>query len=464
MEIKLYDTLRGQKVTFEPLNPYDIKMWVCGPTVYDRLHLGNARVPVVFDVLYRLLCLFHPAEHVTYASNITDIDDKIIQRAAQRGIGIRDLTRETTRQYGDDMAALGVLKPYLTPRATDHVSDMISMIVDLIQKGHAYDTMGHVLFHVPSDPNHGRLSRHALDDLLPGHRVALDPAVYKKHPADFVLWKPSPSGSGLPSWPSPWGGGRPGWHIECSAMIAHHLGSTIDIHGGGSDLIFPHHENECSQSECHTGQPLARHWIHAGMVLHDGKKMAKSEGNFVTVRDAMERVPPEAVRLVLLSTHYRQPLDFTWSRLLEAKATLDRFYRAVEGLADVEIAPDPPPPAMLVQKLCDDLNTPEALGLLHMITHHALKAVNNRPNEKERVKRNLLGAGTILGLLTQTPEQWFRGSPDPTGDAMVGRLIDERNAYRAARDWREADRVRDELAAMGVVLEDKAGKTTWRRA
>lgn len=455
MELLLHNSLTRQKEVFTPADPARVTLYVCGPTVYDRAHLGNARPAVIFDVLFRLLSAQYP--QVIYARNITDVDDKINAAAAARGVPIGTITAETERYYLADMDALSVLRPPLQPRVTDHIPEIIAIIGKLLAAGHAYAAEGHVLFDVPSMANYGRLSGHSRDELIAGARV--DVAPYKRDPADFVLWKPSTPD--LPGWDSPWGRGRPGWHIECSAMIEAHLGETIDIHGGGADLIFPHHENEIAQSTCaHAGAPLARYWMHNGMLRVEGEKMSKSLGNFFTVRDLLDRAPGEAVRLLLLSAHYRQPLDWTEKGLQEAIGALDRFYLALRRVADIEATPEAP--ASVRAALSDDLNTPLALTALHALVTDLNKTEDWA--EQRALKGQILGAGALLGLLGQDPEAWLqRGGADDLSAEAIDAKLAARLAARKAKDFAEADRIRDELIAAGILLEDGPGGTVWRR-
>jgi cysteinyl-tRNA synthetase len=460
MKLHLYNTLNRRKEEFRPINPDRIRMYVCGPTVYDFAHIGNARPVVVFDTLYRLLRHSYGADHVTYVRNITDVEDKIIAAAAERGEPISELTRRTTEAYHADMAALAALPPDHEPRATDYIGEMIAMIGVLIERSHAYVAEGHVLFDVPSMADYGELARRSLDDMIAGARVEVAP--YKKHAADFVLWKPSDASQ--PGWDSPWGRGRPGWHIECSAMSEAKLGETFDIHGGGIDLIFPHHENEIAQSRCaHGGAPLARVWMHNGFVQVNGEKMSKSLGNFFTVRQLLEGGERgEAIRLALLSAHYRQPLDFTREGLREAAAQLDRFYVALGRVEEVAATPANPP-AELLAALADDLNTPLALSHLHEAATRLNKATD--PAAQAAVKGALLAGGALLGLLQQSPSAWLKGADQGELDAAAieGRIA-ERLAARKARDFASADGIRDELTARGIILEDGPKGTTWRRA
>ena len=453
--LQVYNTLAREKQRFEPLDPDHVRIYVCGPTVYDLAHIGNARPVIVFDVLVRLLRRIYPA--VTYARNITDVDDKINAAFQQTGEAIESITTRTTAAYHDDMAAVNALPPDIEPRATQHIPQMIAMIETLIARDYAYEADGHVLFNVPKMADYGQLSRHDREELVAGARV--DVAPYKRDPADFVLWKPSVAK--LPGWDSPWGRGRPGWHIECSAMGEAHLGTTFDMHGGGQDLIFPHHENEIAQSRCaHDGAPLAQYWMHNGYVIVEGEKMSKSLGNFTTVRDLLAEAPGEAIRLTMLMTHYRQPLDWTSAGLGQARDTLNRLYGALRNLADVD-AGSREPSDDLVAALADDLNTPQAIVALHGVAGDANKASD--PAEKARLKGALLGGGDLLGILQQSPEEWFRGGAQADDVAEIDGLIVQRETARKTKDFAEADRIRDELLDRGIVLEDGAGGTTWRR-
>jgi cysteinyl-tRNA synthetase len=435
--LRFYNTLTRREEDFVPLDPQRVRLYVCGPTVYDYAHVGNARPAVVFDVLYRLLRHRYGAEHVVYARNITDVDDKIMAASQQSGEPIDRVTARTTAAYHDDMGALGVLLPTVEPRATQHIGEMIELIGRLIAKGHAYAADGQVLFNVPSMADYGQLSRLDRDELVAGARV--DVAPYKRDPADFTLWKPSTPEQ--PGWDSPWGRGRPGWHIECSAMSWKHLGEVFDIHGGGLDLIFPHHENEIAQSRCAHGTPtMAQLWMHNGYVVVGGEKMSKSLGNFLTVRQLLEEgYPGEAIRLALLSAHYRQPLDVTREKLTEAKAQLDRFYLAVRSLPRQAGEPDP----AVLAALAADLNTPEAMALLH----EQASALNRAsPGERPALAARLLASAALLGLLEQEPERWFQGG----GDGAIDALVEARWQARKSRNFKEADRIRDELAAQGI--------------
>lgn len=457
MALVLHNTLTRVKETFEPIDPQHVRMYVCGPTVYDFAHIGNARPVVVFDVLNRLLKRRYP--RVTYVRNITDVDDKINAAARESGRTIREITEGTAKAFQEDMAALGALEPDVEPRATEHIAQMVAMIGKLIESGHAYAAEGHVLFNVPSMPDYGGLSRRNRDDMVAGARVEVAP--YKRDPADFILWKPSDAET--PGWDSPWGRGRPGWHIECSAMSEAYLGETFDIHGGGADLIFPHHENEVAQSVCaHGGKPFVRYWVHNGWVMVEGEKMSKSLGNFFTVRDLLGEHPGEAIRLTLLSAHYRQPLDFTKDLLAQSKQALDRFYLALRDQPEADV--DPKLLAPVEAALDDDLNTPAAIAALHDLTTRLNKA---RDHEKPGLAASLRAAGDLLGLLGDEPERWLRGegaaaggpSPDEIEDLIV-----RRREARKAKDFAEADRIRDSLIAQGILLEDSPQGTTWRRA
>jgi cysteinyl-tRNA synthetase len=453
----LYNTLTRGKEVFEPLNPGHVGMYVCGPTVYDRAHIGNARPVIVFDVLYRLLRTMYPS--VRYVRNITDVDDKINQRAKDSGEPISAITERTTRMFHEDIAALNCLAPDVEPRATAHITHMIAMIERLIAKGHAYEAEGHVLFQVSSMADYGALSRRSQDEMIAGARVEVAP--YKKEAGDFVLWKPS--SDDLPGWPSPWGRGRPGWHIECSAMSLEHLGQTFDIHGGGQDLVFPHHENEIAQSRCANGAPFARYWLHNGWLMVEGEKMSKSLGNFFTVRDLLDQVPGEAIRLAMLSTHYHQPFDWTNDGIKQAKATLDRLYTALRAVAQVDANGYDQPPTAILAALKDDINTPLAISHLHELAGALNKATGLE--DKARRKGELLASAHLLGLLYQDPESWFKGTaaggPD---DGEIEALIQARAEARKAKNFAESDRIRALLLDQGVVLEDGPAGTSWKRA
>ncbi|HET6182339.1 MAG TPA: cysteine--tRNA ligase [Acetobacteraceae bacterium] len=446
-QLVLHNTLTRRREAFAPLDPGHVRMYVCGPTVYDLAHIGNARPVVVFDVLARLLRRLYP--RLTYVRNVTDVDDKINARARETGETIGAITARTLADYHADMAALGALPPDVEPRATAHIPEMIDVIERLIASGHAYVAEGHVLFSVPSYPDYGHFSGRSPDELLAGARI--DPAPYKQNPGDFVLWKPSTAD--LPGWESPWGRGRPGWHIECSAMAWRYLGETFDIHGGGADLIFPHHENECAQSLCaFPGSHFARYWLHNGMLVVNSEKMSKSLGNFFTIREVLAKAPAEAIRLLLLRTHYRSPLDFNDAALAEARREMDRFYRALErhpraGTGEL--------PEAVAEALCDDLNTPRALAALHELADRAL--AGDAP-----AAGGMRAAGMVLGILQADPAAWFHGGEADA--AAIEAAIAARQAARKARDFARADAIRAELSAQGIVLEDNPGGTSWRRA
>jgi cysteinyl-tRNA synthetase len=448
MMIRLFDTQSRSKQPLQPINPQRITLYVCGPTVYGRAHIGNFRPAVVFDMLQRLIRHLHGPDKLVYARNITDIDDKIIDKARAEGVAIDVITQRYEALYLEDAATLGVERPDLHPHATSSIPAMIAMIQRLEALGHAYAAQGHVLFDVASHGGYGSLSRRSLDEMIAGARVEVAP--YKRNPADFVLWKPSANGQ--PGWASPWGRGRPGWHIECSAMIAESLGETIDIHGGGIDLTFPHHENECAQSSCaHGGAPLARIWMHNGFLNFGGaEKMSKSLGNVQSVGDLTEAGwSGDELRLALLSAQYRQPLTWDDALLAQCRARLNRWLRR---LGDVPRGPRPPPPAAVVEALADDLNTPAALAAVAQI---------------DEDRDALLGALAFLGLPSLAAER-SRSAHDARsagdGDSAIAQLVAARTAARAARNWAESDRIRDALAAQGIVLEDGPGGTAWRRA
>ena len=447
MALTLYNTLSRTKEEFVPADEKRVTMYVCGPTVYSRAHIGNARPPVVFDVLFRLLRRQYGEESVVYARNITDVDDKINAASQAQNVPIKTITDKFEALYLEDMAALGVIRPTMDPHATTHIPQMIEMIQRLIAGGFAYEAEGHVLFNVPNYPEYGKLSNRNRDDMIAGARVEVAP--YKRDPADFVLWKPSTDD--LPGWESPWGRGRPGWHIECSAMINEHLGASIDIHGGGQDLIFPHHENEIAQSVCANGQRLARYWLHNGFLSIDSEKMSKSIGNILLVSEILESgVPGEVVRFALLSAHYRQPLDWNDALIDQSRRTLDRLYGLLRG-QDVEPAAEAP--ASVVEALEDDLNTPLALAALAKLAD-------------ARDLAGLKAGAALLGLLQQDAEQWFTGAREGAAidAAAIEALIAERQAAKKARDFATADRIRDELKAAGVALEDGPQGTTWKWA
>ncbi len=461
MTLHLHNTYTRQKEAFKPIDAANVRMYVCGPTVYDDIHIGNARPLVVFDVLSRVLRDAYGDANVTYVRNITDVDDKIIERAAENGEDIDALTTRTTENFHAAAAAVGCATPDVEPRATDHIPQMIALMETLIASEHAYAAEGHVLFHVPAMPDYGQLSGRNRDEMVAGARVEVAP--YKRDPADFVLWKPSSAEQ--PGWESPWGRGRPGWHLECSAMSEEHLGRSFDIHGGGVDLVFPHHENEIAQSRCaHPDESFARYWMHNGYLMSEGEKMSKSLGNFYTVTDLLDEFPGEALRLALLKSHYRQPLDFTKDGVREARQELNRFYRALAlrdaALSEAGLSEGDHPyavPSAVSDAVYDDLNTPLAIAGLHAEADAAFAAES--PEEVLAATGSLKAAGRLLGLLQADPDVWFQGD----GDAAIDALIAERIAARADKDFARADEIRDELTAKGIVLEDGAGGTTWRR-
>jgi cysteinyl-tRNA synthetase len=454
MELRLYDTLTREKRTFTPFDPARVRMYVCGPTVYDFAHIGNARPVIVFDVLFRLLRHVYGEKHVIYVRNITDVDDKINARAAERGISIREVTEETYRNFKEDVAALGCLPPTVEPRATEHIEEMKALIERLVRSGHAYVAEDHVLFQVASMKDYGRLSNRSLDEMIAGARVEVAP--FKKNPMDFVLWKPS--GPGEPAWPSPSGikkPGRPGWHIECSAMSWKHLGETFDIHGGGIDLVFPHHENEIAQSRCAFHTPvMANFWMHNGFLQIEGEKMSKSLGNFVTIHELLKDWPGEVVRFTMLQTHYRQPMNWTLAGLREAQKNLEHWYGLTGDSTPGYLCAD------TVDALLDDLNTPKAFAALHELRAEAAKGA-------KAAAASLKASAQLVGLLQLSQAQWiaFRPQSAPVDETKVVSLIEARDTARKTKNFKEADRIRDELKAMGIELEDtKDGKTKWKVA
>ena len=460
MELRLYDTLTKEKRPFVPLDPDNVRMYVCGPTVYDFAHIGNARPVIVFDVLFRLLRHLYGENHVTYVRNITDVDDKINDRAARDFPGlplneaIRKVTEKTATQFHADVAALGALPPTFEPRATDFVlpradgkTDMVTLIKQLIARGHAYEAGGEVLFDTASMPDYGALSGRKLDEQRPGARVAVD--AHKKSPLDFVLWKQSSGDE--PGWESPWGRGRPGWHIECSAMSAAYLGEVFDIHGGGIDLIFPHHENEIAQSRCAHGTPaMANVWMHNEFVHVEGDKMSKSTGNFVTIRELLADWPGEVLRLNMLKTHYRSPIGWTLKGLEESAKTLDDWYWVASDVKSER------PSGAVIEALSDDLNTPQMIASLHSLR-------NSAASGNERDRQEFAASLRILGFLSESAAEWKGRKQQASGvDAkQIDGLISDRTAARARKDFKESDRIRDQLAAMGVVIKDSKDGTTW---
>jgi len=454
-KIQLYNTLSRQKELFTPLDPSHIRVYACGPTVYGRIHVGNARPIVVFDVLVRVLRRLY--DRVTYIRNITDVDDKINDRAAANGQSIDELCADTIVSFHADTAALGAVPPDVEPRATHHIDQMIAMISLLIDKGHAYAADGHVLFQVSTMPHYGALSKRSMEDMIAGARVEVAP--YKRAPEDFVLWKPSTTSQ--PGWDSPWGRGRPGWHIECSAMAKAYLGEVFDIHAGGLDLIFPHHENEIAQSCCaHGTSHMARYWLHNGFVTMNDEKMSKSLGNIITVAEATARYRPEVLRAALLSAHYRAPLDLSENAMQDAQNSLDRLYRAAGTAKPSDMALDD----AFMACLCDDLNTPAAMARLHELARLANKG-------DQAAAAALKSSAELIGLLRDTADDWAKagsaaGDSDDTqfDDATIDAEIAARNAARAARDFATADAIRDRLAAAGIILEDGQDGTGWRRS
>lgn len=445
--LSLHDSQRRATVPFTPLDPEHVKVYYCGPTVYDLAHIGNLRAMLTADVLVRFLRQAYP--RVTFVRNITDVDDKITARARANGEDIASLTQRTTEEFHQDLAAMNVLPPDIEPRATHNIGEMQALIARLIENGHAYEADGHVLFSVASFPSYGALSGRDPEELVAGARVEV--AGYKKNPGDFVLWKPSDADQ--PGWESPWGRGRPGWHIECSAMSHRYLGESFDIHGGGSDLLFPHHENERAQSLCCFPQgKFANYWVHNAMLLVEGEKMSKSLGNFLTIRDVLQQAPAEALRLLLLGAHYRSTLNYTQAGLQEARKVLDRFYRALAAGP----VPDVAAPESVLRALAEDLNTPMAIAELHVLAGQALAG--------DRTAAGALKAGAgLLGLLQEDPAKWFKGDHSDE-DAQIDALIAERTAAKKARDFVRADALRDQLQGQGIVLEDTKDGTIWRRA
>lgn len=460
MTLTVFNTLTRKKEPFVPLDENNVRMYVCGPTVYDRAHIGNARPIIVFDTLYRLLRFMYPK--VTYVRNITDVDDKIIRRSQESGEAINVITEKTTRFFHEDIGELNALPPDVEPRATGHINEMIDLVQHLVDNGYAYEAEGHVLFSVSKMKNYGALSGRSMDEMIAGARVEVAP--YKKEPGDFILWKPSDPTQ--PGWDSPWGFGRPGWHLECSAMSSKYLGETFDIHGGGQDLIFPHHENEIAQSCCAFGHDFyAKYWMHNGHLMVNGEKMSKSLGNFFTIREILDRVPGEAFRLYTLGTHYHQPLNWMDDGLKQAKQTMDRFYTALRGTPDVDMT-DAEPSAEVVEALQDDLNTPKAIAVLHALVTEMNKA--ETPQRRAELKKTLLASAHLMGLLYQDAEEWFRSAASAAAGGLseseIEALIQKRADARKAKDFATADAVRKELAEKGIVIEDTPAGTQWKRA
>jgi cysteinyl-tRNA synthetase len=455
MVLRLYDTMARKKRPFVPVDPARVTLYVCGPTVYNYAHIGNARPVVVFDVLFRLLRALYGADHVLYAANVTDVDDKVNLKAAQEGVPIGTITQRYLDAYHADMSALGALKPTFEPRATQTMDAIIAMIARLVRNNAAYGAEGHVLFNTQAYGDYGKLSRRSLDDMIAGARVEVAP--YKQHPADFVLWKPSKAGE--PVWESPFGRGRPGWHIECSAMIEETLGLPIDIHGGGNDLIFPHHENEMAQGMCADhATAYANYWLHNGFVNAGSRKMSKSLGNVELVHNLVTRAPGEALRWALLASHYRQPLAWTDDVVDQAKSALDTLYGALRRAEDVPVEADEPSDAFM-DALYDDLNTPKAYAELFAL---AGRVETGRPTERAKAKGQLLAGGALTGFLQADPQVWFQGGADVALRARIDALIAQRVNARAAKDWVSADRIRGELTALNVEVMDSEGGATWK--
>ncbi|MEC7791057.1 MAG: cysteine--tRNA ligase [Pseudomonadota bacterium] len=458
--IVLYNSLTRRKEHLETLHPDRVGMYVCGPTVYNLAHIGNARPAVIFDVLARLLRLFY--SDVTYVRNITDVDDKINAASIETGEKIGVITERFTTAYHQDMAALNIAQPDAEPRVTDHIEQIVNMIESLVEREHAYLAEGHVLFDIKSFPEYGELSGRSTDDMIAGARVEIAP--YKRDPMDFVLWKPSTPE--LPGWESPWGRGRPGWHIECSAMSESHLGETIDIHGGGRDLIFPHHENEIAQSICaHGGSPYCRMWVHNGFVTVEGQKMSKSLGNVLLVRDLLDEAPAEAIRLALLSTHYRAALDWTTVRLDEAKRTLVKWYRALELCSTDSLSDEAVPDSEVVCALCDDLNTSVVFARIHQLVGDL--GQSSDPVEQAKLKHTIVASADVLGLLQQDPTTALAAltasslKRNDIDAVWIEQRIEDRRLARLNKDFEQADNIRDELSAAGIRIEDSADGTTW---
>ena len=452
MNIKLYNTLAGKKQNFIPINPNRVTMYICGPTVYSYPHIGNARGPVIFDILAGLL---RREYELIYVRNITDLDDKIYEAAKSEQSDVSEITERYTKIYHQDISALGVKDPDIEPRATDHIKEMIEMIEGLLAKGYAYENEGHVLFSVDSYSDYGSLSNRQHEDQIAGARVAI--AAYKKNPRDFVLWKPSTPD--LPGWESPWGVGRPGWHLECSTMAKKYLGETLDIHGGGSDLIFPHHENECAQSICsHKGEPFANFWVHHGMIDFNDTKMSKSEGNLLLIKDLLEEIPGEVVRMALISAHYRKPINWSNDLIKDSKKKLDRLYGAIRK---IDIFQNTEPSNEVLLALADDLNTPKALSALFNI----VKLINNSedPVERDKYASTLMASASLLGLMTMSADEWFKTTPKGVlTREEIEHLITQRERARKSKNSSESDRIRNDLLQKGVVIEDGPDGTEWR--
>ena len=451
MKIKLYNSNTKRKELFVPIDPKEVTMYVCGPTVYSFPHIGNARGPVVFDILAKLL---RREFKLKYVRNITDLDDRIYEAAKEENIDISEITQRYTNIYQEDMLTLGVESPDIEPLATDHIQEMVDMINVLIDKGHAYENQGHVFFDVDSYSDYGFLSNRLDEEQISGVRVK--PSEIKKNQKDFVLWKPS-TGS-IPGWESPWGFGRPGWHLECSAMAKKYLGKTLDIHGGGSDLLFPHHENECAQSICsHSGQPLSNYWIHNGMIDFDNVKMSKSEGNLLLIRDLVNEVKSEVIRMAFLTTHYRKPINWNDALIKDSEKKLDRLYGSVRNLG--KISPGKPAEDVL-NAISDDINTPKALSELFVI----VKKINNAKSDDEanELASILIGSSNLLGLMKEDSEQWFGSGPD-VDESLINQLIMDREEARSNKDYDKADQIREQIESLGISIEDSASGTQWKK-
>ena len=460
MTLKLHDTLTREKRAFVPADPDRVTMYVCGPTVYNHAHIGNFRPVVVFDVLFRMLRHLYGEDAVVYARNVTDVDDKINKKAFDEGVPIKTITDRYLAAYHADADGLLALRPTLEPKATEHVAQIIAMIEKLVENGKAYAAEGHVLFDTQAFADYGQLSGRNMDDMIAGARVEVAP--YKRHPADFVLWKPSKENE--PVWDSPFGAGRPGWHIECSAMIDTQLGQTIDIHGGGIDLAFPHHENELAQSRCAHGAPkLANYWLHNGFLDMSGEKMSKSLGNVILPNELLKTTPGEVIRWALLSAHYRQPLDWTPELLEQSRKALDRLYGALRRAKDVPMDQAMEAPAEVMAALEDDLNTPQALSCFFEVSSAIERAVTAGDTAAIAAnKARLIEAGALLGFLQADPDAWFEGDASDDLKAQVEDLLKRRVEARTAKDWTAADAIRAELDALGVVVMDGPAGATWR--
>ena len=458
--MKIYNTLSNKKEIFEPIDENHIKVYACGPTVYNYAHIGNARPAVVCDLLVRVLRQLYPK--VTYVSNITDVDDKIMKASEETGEPIKAITEKYTKIYNEDMNALGVIRPDYQPRATDHISDMIKLVEKMISNGTAYESEGHVLFSVPSYKNYGALSGRDFDDQMAGSRIEV--ASFKKNPSDFVLWKPSVDNQ--PGWDSPWGFGRPGWHLECSAMSEDSLGLPFDIHGGGNDLIFPHHENEiaqtCGAHSLEKPDMFVKYWIHNGMLDMDGMKMSKSLGNILYINDLLKEYDGEVLRYVLLSTHYRQPLNWSEKSLTQAKTSLDRLYRILKNNKDV-LTKDVDPAKEIINALCDDINTPEAFGQLNILFNQLQNAQNGK---KSDLISQIHSSANLLGILKKDPDEWlgYKNQIEDLDVATIEKLINERNAFRNEKNYQKSDQIRDELKSLGIEIEDTPDGTIWRKS